>query len=544
MIFDLSRNHLIIYYSAALLAMATVAFRKRKFHGHNSNLAEFLFLAALGLTVCVLLGEKIFSSVYQYHNWSRLQKTFAIAYGFRLYYPADAGPAMITLYGPIAALAYLPAAGSSSPMTAMRLAETLNIFYFFFPAFLILRLPASHAVSERLHRTMLFLIFCMLSFLSSTLKEAAFNVHADAVTLGFAAMACYFLQKYDWDLKKKWLWLSAFFAVSSVWSKQVAVPVVIALPLYLYFRYGLKTAARYLFCLFGTGTALLVLFVWMYGIHDMFVNMFYIPGRHPYRDGGGFPVGFKSAVKLARECLLPWVILLILFIGAGRGNKQSATPEGRWMRRPWFLYFFLGLWMIPVSILGNIKVGGSNNTFSYAVYFFTLAAATGFMTTGVLGGSLAGQKLTRAAGLLAFALCLIGIPMAYYRLWTSGRQHNFALEAYRYAQAHPGKTYFPTLPLIHLLAEKKLYHDVVALMDRDWAGIKITEEHLRAHLPAQLEVIAFPDVSDKLIDWIPLKEFKLGAEDEELPGFLVYRKYDPEREKRFTGRTWQEAGLA
>lgn len=183
--------------------------------------------------------------------------------------------------------------------------------------------------------------------------------------------------------------------------------------------------------------------------------------------------------------------------------------------------------MLPLSLLSSMKVGGSNNTISHTNYYMLLAMSLAF---------LAGQmKIYREKApwipflgksmltLLLGILVLIHIPIVYYRIITWNHHYNFALDAYSHAQKYPGKTYFPRLTLIHLLAEGKLYHDIDGLMDRNWAQLPLGDEHFKKFIPGNLEEIIFYGENHK--ELIPLSNFSAGYfNTQALPKFLVYLK--------------------
>jgi hypothetical protein len=100
---------------------------------------------------------------------------------------------------------------------------------------------------------------------------------------------------------------------------------------------------------------------------------------------------------------------------------------------------------------------------------------------------------------------------------------NPSQEAYEYAKRHPGEAYFPWNPISSLLAEGKLYHTTFGLWDRDLAGLKISDEHVRAYIPRNIKIMAFrlSKTEDRRIGRF-LPEFKRKVTVEGLPGWTVY----------------------
>jgi len=93
--------------------------------------------SAIGLlSICLFL---VSLHIFRDHlaRWDlsaiRLQRTFALAAGVPLYPPPGEGVAMLPLYGPVGAIAYLPAVLARSPTTALAIGQLLSLFYFFAP---------------------------------------------------------------------------------------------------------------------------------------------------------------------------------------------------------------------------------------------------------------------------------------------------------------------------------------------------------------------------------------------------------------------------
>src|SRR5215471_10806466 len=66
-------------------------------------------VAAAALSLVLLAVHGVLGMVGMNWNAARLAPTFALVRGYRLYYPAESGPILDHVYGPVSALAFLPA---------------------------------------------------------------------------------------------------------------------------------------------------------------------------------------------------------------------------------------------------------------------------------------------------------------------------------------------------------------------------------------------------------------------------------------------------
>ncbi|MGH7198309.1 MAG: hypothetical protein ACREH5_06180, partial [Candidatus Omnitrophota bacterium] len=201
-------------------------------------------------------------------------------------------------------------------------------------------------------------------------------------------------------------------------------------------------------------------------------------------------------------------------------NKKSSE----WFRdNPWSVMLLVGVCMIPTSLLGRVKLGGSSNTLCYTTYFLAAAVTLAFVQVS------ATRSVRKSLLAILAIFLLIEVPSLYVKFtFPDHKNVDFARTAYDYLRKYPGETYFPRLTIMHLLVEKKLYHDSMALMDREVAGFPVRKDHLTAHLPAHFKQVAFLKGIEGDMEWLHLPEFSVITDDPELPGFFVYRRKNPD----------------
>ena len=95
--------------------------------------------------------------------------------------------------------------------------------------------------------------------------------------------------------------------------------------------------------------------------------------------------------------------------------------------------------------------------------------------------------------------------------------------AYNYARENPGQAYFPNNPLSVLLAERKLYHFMWGVKEREMAGYPLTNKQFRDGIPADFDYVIFPKDSQYSYQYILefLPEYSHPVALPKFPGALV-----------------------
>jgi hypothetical protein len=422
-------------------------------------------------------------------NDHRLAPTFALAHGHRLYYGSDEGPVLSTIYGPVTAIAYMPALLASTPMAAVRLATLLSIVMFFVPMLLVAGKTSTYGY------VCAFGLATAVASLSVPLSKSSILVHADAPALAAGGIACWVSAREELNSAGGGAlrpWLAGTFAAVAVMAKQNMAPLTVALLIWWIFdsrRGGLA---------FGAAAALSLLAIWG-GIFTVssspgaaWFNWFQIPAHQPYNKASLFPV----ADELSRTLLL-YVLAaspaLWKFLRPANGPGWTSR-----FRRPEVLFLFVGCCLIPTSILGRIKAGGSDNALSPAIYFFALASMSELWMHLFPHKGLRSRSSLVALTLVIGTCVAVKLPENLYSLFA--RPAETPMErVYNFAVKHPGQVYFPQFPLTILMAEGHLYDFSWGLSDRAAAGRPVAEARFLRDTPAQTGRMA-------LVDWVPYWE--------------------------------------
>jgi hypothetical protein len=278
------------------------------------------------------------------------------------------------------------------------------------------------------------------------------------------------------------------------------VPILVVLPVWLFLVHGPRQCLRLVGWLIVTGVGVAALLLPFFDLQGVLFNSLVIPARVPWiAEHPKVVMVLRVLAELFIHCV-PLLLLVTTCAVASvvLGFRSSAASAG--MRafltdNPWTLLAGVALFMVPVSVLGRIKMGGAINTFSPTTYFLLaagiLAAIAGVRRLRDEAGPLAHQ-----AGLGAAALCaaiLAGGGTAEAVLNSEPPLHDHpSQQAYTYLVREDSRAYFPMHPLAHLLADGSLFHYGPALFDREnLARLPLSSSQRLSHLPVAPSVVCW-----------------------------------------------------
>jgi len=495
-------------------------------------LVPFALLVLLGRCAQTVLDSPNF-------DWAgaRLMPLVTFAEGGRLYMPAHQGPVYNTIYSPLSYLLYLPVLASPEPAAMIAAASALGLLFYFGPVLLLaapfgVRCRATALDEDKnpkrcrataLQKSALFvapiLLFGLISYQSRALRMSLEGTIHDCPTLGLAVIAC--IIAYHDQQARRLAW-SALFAILAVWSKQVMLPLLLALPLTSAFLHGWRVGLRHLgWMLLGISISALS-FTLLTERQSFWFNVFTLPGHHPWIDT--FPGNFASvAYHLYEETWLAFLAVGMLVC--------LERPWRDLTRQRWFLFVIVALLQIPTAFLGRIKVGGSSNSFSPVLYFLLLALLAYLIE--FLRDPQRPAQLVRGVGIAlngaVTALALLQLlQSATFLKSYPGPGRSKEQRVVNYLRAHPGEAYFPWNPLSHQAAEGRTCHFAYGLFDRELAGFAIDDEHVNRHRPPHCRYVCFPPGrrhhrSPECLERL-MREYPRRVEIDDLPGFECYER--------------------
>lgn len=433
------------------------------------QLLVLLLLLALGLIV----------AAHTFHirtdlDWNSVRTAVAVAYvrGGPLYYGPTDGPLWGNIYPPLGHLLTAPAALATTPTAAIRTAQLLSVAWIFIP------LAALGALASPRRRPLGAILALALALpvvaATPSLTAAAFHVHVDGSALGLALTAA--LLTAFAPGRPSFLFLAGALAVACVFCKQTAIAVPATLVLWTLITRPRREALAFLTGALAAAAGLKLWCLLAFDPRALWYETVTVPSRH------GIPGGLAAAVARRWTEFTPLLIPHLLVATALQLLAARDLPRRNMLASPGVLLFVLALAQLPLALAGYFKIGGGVNNLAAPALFFLAAALYPLLTTPPRHSLPLALSLAAALGLWRL--------FALHADPTLSRPDQHAM-AYRALLAHPGKLYFPRLPLSHLLAENRLTHHTWGVNDRVNAGEPVPDPWLRAFIPPDASALYY-----------------------------------------------------
>ncbi len=471
----------------------------------------------------------------------RLAPAFAFARGLPLFSMPDQPPWVMVGYGPLYPLAYLPAVWARHPVPAVVTATLLAQFYVLAPVGLLCSLLRARTVSgaeeRRVPWALLLLVFALISHLVPSLTYATAGVHADAPAFGLLLSGCYALLRAGGvtEGSRVRIWVIGA-AVAIGWSaacKLNFAAAILASGFWVLRFHGWRRSAQFL------AVAVLAMgagYGWA-GLRDGFaplaLNMtltgtmaWFTFSEMETMALSGISAEFSDKLRtffvFARDYVKVYgpVALAIVVVSAFRdkGRAESASARMVW------LFFFLAMFLAPISIASVAKYGGDVNSRALVSLPLTLAALF-----ALAGAAADGNRWARFAtyATLAGATFMIALPLTEQRAKLWPKTTPTMVEAYAVVSTDPTRWYFPYDPLAHLLADGKFRPNIDVVYTYATTGHPVDADAFQSTLPEELRYLALPPSGTEwgvteLSRLLP--EFRIPARDLQFERHRVYTR--------------------
>ncbi|GET44203.1 hypothetical protein [Microseira wollei] len=524
------------------------------------------FIAAITplavLAVISIMLIMILQIPFNIWNNNRLTPAFALAYDYKFFNAEASGPILSWMYGPIAAIAYLPSTLAKSPTVALIIAGIISIMFFFTPI-LLLGFKLNKNLKDLKILLFSFVVFAVVFLMvaeSPGLNSAAFTIHADAPSLGLAGAACivlYYSRSKTNDIPR--LLLSSMLAILAIWTKQNLLPLPLALLTYILLADSYQKFKHYAFCFLFSGVAVSLGFIYYFGADYLYFTMLKYPSSWPWV-GSLIPGGYAESPLLTALQLpdrikvlsiaayelvqfsFPFVLIIIFYCGyqviVAKNTIYKWSSLREWLsNNRWSMLLIVAIYMTPVSLLSRVKLGGAMNSLSVTLYFLLLAVIAIVVEVFFsLKYNYSSNKIEviRSKELIKLAVLSITILLVSMVFLSSPEKLYSSLKrlpknpvevAYKYAKKYPNQVYFPQIPLSSIMADSKLYHSFNGLYDRDLVKFKkltITQKHFLEYVPSDMKIVAFynPQKIEVIMNYLP--DFSQKITIDELPKWVVF----------------------
>lgn len=425
-------------------------------------------------------------------NGSRLAAVMGLKFGYRLYYGVGEGPILNTIYGPLSYYPYLPTLALDNPTDAIFAGQIISALLYVIPWIFL-----SAASAEGLPRKFMGLLVAglpavlMVTLKTQGLRYSAVNIHSDAPALFFVGMSLILVGEARAKAGTGTLVTAAALAASGLWAKQTTVMAPLAVTAYLWLNRRYREGLMFLAGVGFFGALLGACFAGVHGYRELELNLFRIPGGHPWRES------YFSGARYLLGLPLVWALAGCAAFRLVSTGLQVRDGKGRWsheLESPWILYGMAAVAAFPVSVLGYVKDGGWDNSASPFLYSGML------MAHAIARQSLADEPerpwSARTVRTVIAAFTLICFATGYFLGWREVRDRwrirmfNPNQLAFDQIRSDPRIIYYPTLPLAALMAQGKLYHFSRAVQERELAGIEIGASEIERWTPEKPELIS------------------------------------------------------
>jgi len=457
------------------------------------NWLQIVSLALIGVSASLFIG----TCPSRWVDAFRLTPSVA----FWLRYPLLEHPVHGALidwpYGPVAALAYLPAAFFYRfPLVTLNLAGITSFLLVAGASGLVISSFFRDRNKYRTEFISLVLLFLIYSLKVEPSRMVMTEPMSDSIALFLALLAVFLLGRYrQADLKKEiviWSCISLAF-----WSKQTSLPLFILVPL-SQIIWGRHLAPRLILVGAITFSVISVVMIGVFGWESITYSMFKVLPQLRVKTQLNFDfgaladlrsvAGMVSILKGTWEaiCFATFPILILLFLLRFRLMSDSRSHPGFRLAQICFLF---SIGTLPASVIARISGGGSYNSLAMPVLLLSLGVL------GLMAAALESEpQLERHTRLAIKVFLVFSVVALLPEVISVRRDYQFrarwvAFRSLDLFRRHPNDAYDATTPFWGLVENKRLYHSTTGLRHRAGAGFQVDKKRLLEFLPYEAHFV-------------------------------------------------------
>ncbi len=463
------------------------------------QLALFLVASGMGVAGCLWAAWCEFP-VYAWNDL-RLAPAFALRHGIDPYPPPGGGPLSTWIYGPVGILVNLPATFAPTALAALQSASLINAAVVIGPLALIF-FASSELRARRLAIPFLALLVAILFIPRPNLVLQV----ADHAAIAAGLLASWLLARPRFPSGLTLAAAAALTAIA-VWSKQIALFLVLGQVIYLVMASGKATAFRYVAWVALFGFVALGVFVAAFGFANLWFNLVEIPGNLPWAEFK--PRLIQRPAALVTQILIPALGLWALW-------QRGLWPDrGKESGRFFQVATLAAAVMLPIGLIGFFKIGGDTNLLHSWDYLLPAGLLLLFAQDHGTRTALR-VTLVVVAGLLLRREDLFRIHPRPLTGQYAAAEALFATQ--------PGKLWFPQNPVLTFYANGRLWHTEDGVATRYLANHGIREPDFRRHLPPDFQAVVYPSVMTHPFVMALLPDF---TQEIRLPFWVIHTRSSP-----------------
>lgn len=458
-----------------------------------------LFLITLGMAAVAL---KAWSCIclFPIHAWNdvRLRPSFLIADGLPLYPGLNKGIITTWMYGPVHPLLFYPVTFTHDISQVFLYAALLNV------SLVIAAVPVAGFLwnayrDERPFAHTQDVMLCVVATLLVVPVIYLKFLMADTPSLVFGMLS---IGLFSFGVRRSSrliLWVAAFAAVTSAFSKAHGVAVAMGEILWLVSNRRYQELGSFLGMIVTCLLAWLLIGILLASSPKAFWDhTFVLPAHLPWAPD---LVGRAGALipELVVSVLLPFAGITYLFWKKGAWRRELGIP------------FFIWLAALPVTLAGAFKVGGSSNSLHPVLYLVP------FCLSDALKVSRERSSWSRPAVEMLVLILSIYTLVEFRENPLKPVMHR-CVEAVDLSKANVNAMWLPWRPLATFLATGRHYHDEDGLHVRQLTKLYPSRPHAFEFVPASWNKTA---VERPGMSWDIARQMQPGPVNYERQGHWV-----------------------
>jgi hypothetical protein len=433
-------------------------------------------LVRLGSAVTIAAGAVAIAAwvwrcfcVFPWLLWNelRLEPSFLVASGGKLYPAPGTGPVTTWIYGPIPALLYLPATLGRNAAEALMTAAGINLLIVVGTVVLACATwPAPTGWRVTRSQRVVSILLCLAIWPASSLQY----IQADnaAVMLGLLGNL---LLVGTSGHRSPTRWLAALATIAAIGCKQTGAGVLIAQIAWLGWNEGWSSAVRHSLRALACGVGFAGAFIVAFGREGLWLHLVAIPSQLPWAPSP-FARFRELAPHLAVHILAPAIFILLYHRRAfARGSALSLATLS-WLTA------------LPLGLAAIFKIGGTINSLHGLLYLLPPALVTWWSYRRDAVDHVCRTSMAAAA----LGIAVIRLTISPAPSWSPITAHLRQGDAL--AAQLPGEVWFPWNPLITYYREGRLDHVEDGLQVHLLAGLPLSAEEITAFLPPHWSMVA------------------------------------------------------